>query len=739
METKLLPPVLREIVPRDALIELLRMGSSSKLTLIIAPAGWGKTTLLAEWNSRDGDARRFTWLAVDRNDNASRFWTHLIGALRTVEPGIGARALESLPVPGTRFVELGLPSLINEIAALSEQVTLVIDDYHLIKLTDVHEAMAFLIERLPPSLHLVLSTRSDPPLRLARLRASREMTEIRARELQFSEREATVLLNDVLALGLDADEVAQLQRRTEGWPAGLCLAALSIRGRDRAGRFIATFAGDERHVVDYLISEVLAGYPEPVRGFLLRTSVLERFCAPLCDAVTEEAGSALMLEEIERSNSFLVPLDVKREWYRYHHLFGELLSRELVVFEPDSVPELHRRASVWLREEGMIPEAIHHAAAAGDVAGATDLIARHWNDYFNRGGLDTVSGWLEAVPVEALAGDPRLCLARAWVAMDQARVDEAERWIDTAEEAIDAGRAQGEVAALGSDAAMLRAVHGFKVGRVVRSNEAARRVLALEPEGASFARTVAHCILGITSYWLGDVKPAANALEEGLRLARMTANDLAASYALGYSALIQLERDELWEADRLAVEAMGISDAPGFVEHFVTMMGHLARGKVLERRGELAESDRVITRAVQLARRGGGAIETSAALLALAHVRQSRGYREDARELVSDARSLVKSCAEPGTLVEALTKAERALKPVSSEAVHTVAGLVDALTDRELAVLRLLPSGLSRSEIGETLFVSQNTVKSHVRGIYRKLDASSRAEAVAKARELGLL
>jgi LuxR family transcriptional regulator, maltose regulon positive regulatory protein len=397
------------------------------------------------------------------------------------------------------------------------------------------------------------------------------------------------------------------------------------------------------------------------------------------------------------------------------------------------VPDLHRRAHDWFRARGLVPEAIQHATAAGDVDGARELIALHWNDAFNQGRLDTVAGWLDALPEEAVRADRRLCEAGAWLALDRGRMADAERWIERAE-AGSAGDAGGAEAASGAEAAVLRAVHSFKSGDLGRGQRAARRVLQLEPEGASFARFVAHCIVGVTQYWGGEPSDARTTLAVAAELAGATENDLGRSYVLGYLALIEVDRGHVDEGDRLGREATELSDDPGFVEHFVTMMGHLARGKVAERRGRLVEAERELARALELARRGAGAVELAAALLALARVRGSRGEREEARALLEEARDALAGSEDVGMLERALSTAERALRPAPRTPDRG-----DELTERELSVLRMLAGELSRREIADALFVSLDTVKTHTRGIYRKLGASSREEAVGRGRELGLL
>jgi LuxR family maltose regulon positive regulatory protein len=720
LATKLHAPSGRaDVVSRPALVERLTSGLAGKLTLVAAPPGWGKTTLLGEW--RAAAPGRFAWLSLDADDNdPARFWTYLIEALRTVEPELGATPLAQLRGPSTGILEVVLPALINELTGLQDRLVLVLDDYHLIASRDVHEQVAFLVEHLPPQVHLVVSSRADPPLPLARLRARREMNELRAGELRFSSAEALALLNEALGLGLAAADVERLRVRTEGWAAGLYLAALSLRGRPDAPAFVAEFAGDDRHIVDYLSSEVLESQPDETQTFLLHTSVLERLCGPLCDVVTGGTGSAEVLEEIERSNLFLVPLDNTREWYRYHRLFSELLRHELSQREPDVQPLLHRRAWVWLREAGLVPEAVQHAIAASDLAEAADLVADHWNEYFNQGQLTMVADWLDALELAGAAADPRLAVARAWIAMDRGRLDEVERWLDAA--------AAGEpLKPLADAVATLRLVHHFKAGDVGRAREAAEGASEREPEESPFGATVARILLGVTRYWSGDGRAALAALEDASRLARGAGNDLGAIYALGYRAAISAEAGELEEAEKLADEALSLADEPAPAEHFVTMMAHLARATVLLGRGRAEAADEAAGRGLELSRRGAGLLEQAYALAVAARTRES----EEARALLAEARAAVERSADPGILAELLTSAKSKARPVVA--------IDDELSERELVVLRLLDSELSQREIGRRLFVSLNTVKSHVKSIFRKLGATSRSDAVARARERGLL
>ncbi|MGH2921246.1 MAG: LuxR C-terminal-related transcriptional regulator, partial [Gaiellaceae bacterium] len=538
---------------------------------------------------------------------------------------------------------------------------------------------------------------------------------------------------------LDPADVDRLQQRAEGWAAGLYLAALSLRGREDAHRFIEAFAGDERHLVDYLAAEVLDQQPPATRSFLLHTSILDRLSGPLCDAVTDTEDSAVTLEEIERSNLFLVPLDTKRRWYRYHRLFGELLRHELRLREPGLAPALHRRASAWHQIEGTAPEAIHHLLAAGDLEDAGELIARHWNAFFNEGQLATVAGWLGAIGREGVLRDPRLCVARAWIAMDLGRLDDVGPWIEAASAGTPPGPMEDGTTSLESAITILRVVHSFKTGDVGRASKSAREALELESEGTRFGRVVAHTLVGVTRYWSRDLPEAKAALVEAAGLARRAGNKLGAIYALGYQAALTAELGELEEAEALAAEAISLGDDPARAEHFVSMMGHLARGKLHREHGEAAEAEEAIARAVELSRRGAGLLEIALALLALAQVRQDRGDASGAGKALREARRIAEQCPVPGALTDMLSAVERDLRIAPRARLRPSRPTADELSDRELDVLKLMPTRLSQREIGASLYVSRNTVKTHTKSIFRKLGVSTREDAVARARELGLL
>ncbi len=429
-------------VPRPRLVQALSEGLARGRVLMCAPAGFGKTSLLADW-ARSG-RRPVAWLGLDAGDNdPARFWRYVVAALDRAQPGIAGHLGPLLGPPPPRSFDGFVTALINELAAQPgrDEVLLVLDDYHLVDSGPVHESVAFLLENLPPGLLLAVSGRADPPLPLARLRARGQLAELRAAELRFTTEEAAALLGAAGPVLPDAAVVA-LTARTEGWAAGLQLAALSLRGRTDTAGFVAAFSGSHRFVLDYLADEVLDGQPGQVRAFLLETSVLERLSGELCDAVTGRSGSQAMLHDIEQAGLFLVPLDEVRGWWRYHHLFADLLRARLEQDQPGRVPELHRAAAAWFDEHDLGDDAVRHALAARDAAWAAQLVERYVDSLLRRSEGVTLRRWLSMLPVELLRARPRLCLARGFSAVVSGQLEAIEPLLDDAERAFAASGGQ---------------------------------------------------------------------------------------------------------------------------------------------------------------------------------------------------------------------------------------------------------------------------------------------------------
>src|SRR5215210_583749 len=435
--TKLHAPRRRRgVVERPRLTDRLADAKLPLLTLVSAPPGFGKSTLLAEWLSGDAHHDRSTaWLSLDAGDNdPALFWSYVIAAVRTVVPDAGQGALSLLR--SSQPLEAVGASMVNDLADLPGGLVVVLDDYHLIGAAELHEAMSFLLEHLPPQIHLVLAGRADPPLPLARLRAQGDLLEIRAAELRFTADESAVYFNESMGLDLTAADVDALEARTEGWIAALQLAALSMEGRDDTSGFIASFAGDDRFVVDYLAEEVLERQPEEIRSFLLHTSVLDRLTGTLCDAVTDGTGGRALLERLDRANLFLVPLDNRRLWYRYHHLFADVLRARLLDEQPEQLDELHRRASAWYEASGDQPQAITHAMAGHDVERAAMLIELAAPAALRNRQEATARRWLTALPDELFPARPVLSMLKVGALMVSGEtagvepvLDGIERWL----------------------------------------------------------------------------------------------------------------------------------------------------------------------------------------------------------------------------------------------------------------------------------------------------------------------
>src|SRR5438874_8254781 len=527
LETKFyVPKWRRDLVPRPRLSNRLNRGAESKLTLVSAPAGFGKTTLLADWLAAVAvDGRTVTWLSLDQSDNhPASFWTDVIAALQTAEPHIGASAISLLQSPQRAPIEAVLTLLLNELGGMSTDLVLVLDDYHVIDARDVHDGMVFLLDHLPPRMHLVIASRADPPLPLARLRARGELVEIRAADLRFTPDEAAVYLNQGMGLDLTAHDIEVLEDRTEGWIAALQLAALSMKGREDTASFIAGFSGDDRYIVDYLVEEVLKRQPDRVRQFLLQTSVLDRLGSMLCDAVTgQDSGPANgMLEALERANLFVVPLDDSRRWYRYHHLFADMLRTRLLDEQPEQVPERHRRASAWYERNGEMSEAIRHALAAGDVSKAADLIELSAPALRRSRQEAALQGWLAALPDELLRCRPVLSNVFAGELLTDGKLDDAdarlrdaERWLGPPgpdrTEGVSAGMVvvdEGQFRRLPGAIAVHRAGLALLLGNLALTEEHARRALDLVPEDDHLGRGGAAALLGLAWWAGGDLEPA---------------------------------------------------------------------------------------------------------------------------------------------------------------------------------------------------------------------------------------
>ena len=662
LETKLyVPRSRRDLVPRPRLSERLDRGTASKLTLVSAPAGFGKTTLLTEWLAAGPDApadeRLAAWLSLDRADNdPASFWTYVIAALRTVASEVGESALTLLQAPRPPPIETVLTALLNDLGATADDIVLVLDDYHVIDAPEVQDAMAFLLDHLPPWLHVVIASRADPALPLARWRARGELVEIRAAELRFTPDEAASYLNEMMGLQLTAQDVAALEARTEGWIAALQLAALSMQGRDDVAGFIAGFAGDDRYVVDYLAEEVLQRQPDRVQAFLLQTSILGRLSGPLCDAVTGQGGGKTMLEALDRGNLFLVPLDDRRRWYRYHHLFADVLQARLLDEQPGQVPGLHRRASAWYQQNGEQSVAIGHALAAQDFGRAADLIERAIPAMRITRQEATVHGWLKALPDEVVRVRPMLSFAVAGALLTggepeevEVRLRDAGRWLEEAAATGEGSLAppgemvvadEEEYRRLPGAIELYRSALALVRGDVPGTVRHARRTLDLALTEDHGVRAGAAGFLGLAFWTSGDLEAAHPAWAQcaaGLRRSGQIADIFGCAIAMADIRLVQGRLGEAMRTYDQALQRASEQDGPvlrGTADMYVGM------SEVHRERGDLQAANQQLLRSQELGEYNGLPQNPYRWRVAMARIRQAEGDLGGALDLLNEAERL---------------------------------------------------------------------------------------------------
>lgn len=717
------------LLPRTDLVA--QLGNwQGKLCLISAPAGWGKTSLLAAWHCAEAADRAFTFLRLEpSDDDAAMFWTCAIAALRTRHPGLLPGAFETLRTPGVDPMRRIVPSLINELCEIDEPTVLVLDDYHVLTRQRLHASIGYLIDHLPPALRLVIATRSDPPLPLARLRASGEMLEVRAGQLHLSEKEAKRLLNNRFGLDIGPRSVQLLCRRTEGWPAAVHLAGLSLQNEANPREFVDRFAGDDRNVADYLTSEVLDHLSNAHREFLLRTSVLEQLSGSLCDAVADTSGSASTLEELERSNLFLMPLDNRRHWYRYHHLFGEWLRHELHRTEPDVVPLLHLRASTWYGDQGSLELAISHAVSAGAYNRAGDLMDRYVTD------LSTVNWslvwrWLSYLPDEIVSAHPMAATGRAIAALNRGDFPDALRWIPVAEAAVEGAPVELQ-ATISTIVSFFRALGELVAGDMDAARLGFEQIADRERPAGSPVYAMAVGYAAIATFWSVGALESVPALREGIvayERASLPDSGLTALLAAAYSEIGNWTAAEVTANTALALPPPFESSRYPF-----KMPAYFALGKALAALGDYEGGITRITQGLELARSWVEPIFIAYGCVALADV--LNGYAEK-RSLVREARQIIEGSQGRGRIGELVAAAEHRLS-LRRPSQHTAGTVyVEPLTTRERDVLRLLDSELTLREIGSELYLAHNTVKGYTKSIYRKLGVASREAAIETARQL---
>ena len=645
--TKVHVPAPRSgLIGRARLIDRLERGLASRLVLVSAPAGFGKTSLLTQWLATvAGHGHTVAWLALDQSDNrAPVFWPHLVAAVKTAVPGFGADLLPLLEASGSA-TEGVLAALVNELDALSGELYLVLDDYHLVDDQGIQEGVTFLLEHLPAHAHLLITTRADPPLPLALLRARGDLMEIRAADLRFTPEEASTYLNEVMGLDLRPEAVDALETRTEGWIAALQLAALSMQGRDDVAGFITGFTGNDRYIVDYLVEEVLARQPDEIRSFLLRTSILDQLSGPLCDAVTECAGGKAMLERLERANLLVIPLDDRRRWYRYHHLFADVLRAHLEEEQPEQIPNLHRRASEWYGQQGERSEAIRHALAGGDFERTAELIESALPEMRIARDEMQLLAWVGPLPDEVVRRRPVLAVTFAGALLLTGELAGVEARLDDAERRIDASSGsgvddEGELRRLRGDIEVHRAALAQVRGDMPATVEHAQRAMDLALEDDHVVRAGAAGFLGIALWTVGDLEAAHRAWSEcvaRLERAGYLSDALGATQALGDICIMQ---GRLGDALRTYEHALLLVPE----QRWALVRGpadmHVGISDVLRERNDLDGARRHLLESQELGEHATMPKQPYRWRVAMARLRQAEGGAEDALVLLEEAERL---------------------------------------------------------------------------------------------------
>ncbi len=602
LSTKLYIPHARpNAVARPRLTEKLLAGVKhpGSFVLLSGPAGFGKTTLLSEWVAQLGQPA--AWVSLDEGDNDPiRFWTYLIAACQSVQSGVGEAALALFHSPQPLPDDTIPTILINDLARLEGDLVLILDDYHVIQNQSIHAALSFLVDHLPDQLHLVLSTRVDPPWPLARFRVRNQLIELRAADLRFTTEEATAFLNQMMGLNLSTDDVAALEARTEGWIAGLQLAALSMKGRSDVASFVKAFAGSHVYVAEYLVEEVLQHQPTEVQTFLLQTSLLERLNAALCEAVTGRQDSQAVLMALHRSNLFVIPLDDESRWFRYHRLFADLLQARLhQAISGDALATLHTRASRWYEEAGMVNEAIQHALAAAESATAVRLIESHAVEMLMQGYAKTVESWLTAIPPELRFQSPKVNLAFAWMHLLRGAFASAAPFVERLQTLFANSRMDEMSPSLQAEWLALQAYLLGAQGKLAESLELAHQARSIAPETDGYVQSLAYNALGSTYLLKNDYLHAVEVYQKAILHGRAAANSLVEMMGISILAQIATQHGQLQFAYEIASQGIDRVERSGSPPSIV-MAVHGALGQIQYQWAQIAQARSHFLRAIQL-------------------------------------------------------------------------------------------------------------------------------------------
>jgi LuxR family transcriptional regulator, maltose regulon positive regulatory protein len=734
LEAKLRPPPARsEWMVRRRLLEELAGGGQRSVTLIAAPAGYGKTTVVTQWLASMWAPVKLAWISLDSPDNEpARLWTHIAAALDRVGCSI-ARDIAGFIAAGRHdMMTAVLPRIIDAIAALPAEVTVLIDDFHIVRSAECNDQMDFFVKHLPPNAHLVLITRTDPILRLGRLRAAGQLAEIRADDLAFTQDEAySILASD--GVQLSDDSVSELVHRTEGWPAGVYLAALSLVGRPDAAEFVHHFSGNNRFVGDYLTEEVLSRQTDEVRNFILDMSILDRFSAPLCDYMRGSHDSATILRELKHTNLFLIPLDAEERWFRFHHLFGAVAKSSLETEQPDRAVMLHGRAADWLTDNDYVDAAIEHALASGNGDRAASLVQRSWIRYFDAGLGTTVRSWLRALEATAANDNMPAAVTAAWMAALSGEQEEMNRRLAQLSRLPQNVSLPDGTKSVESAAALIRGLFGFDgpLDMLV----SAQRAAELETNGNSPWYATANTALGHANYVVGDLNTAAAVLPKAAY--SETAPALVRILALSALSLTQAELGYHDRSRTSAEESMAVIESRSLQALPSVALAFTALGQSQAVSGHLDKAMATLEHGLNLRRKLPGLSPWPSIhhFLVMGRVAIRAGEIPLARHLLDEAAVMMRQYRDGmAPMTARLEAAQQSLRESESGAPQN-----EPLTAREIDVLRRLAGSLSLGEIASELYLSPNTIKTHTSALYRKLGARSRSEAVKIGRQRQLI
>jgi LuxR family maltose regulon positive regulatory protein len=730
LEAKLRPPLARsEWVARNRLLHELQSANRRPITLIAAPAGYGKTTIVTQWLASAFRPASVAWISLDISDNEPvRLWTDIATALDRAGCVIARDIAGFIASGGHDMVTAVLPRIVDAIAALDEDITVVVDDFDIVRSAECNEQIDFFVKHLPANSHLVLITRSDPTLRLGRLRAAGQLSEIRADHLAFNSDEASSLL---VADGvqLSGDGLSELMRRTEGWPAGLYLATLSLINRPDPGEFVRHFTGSNRFIGDYLTEEVLSRQSDDVRQFILDMSIVGRFSTPLCDYMTGSRQSAKILRELQHTNLFLIPLDDEERWFRFHHLFGAVARSALEAEQPDRAAMLHGRAADWLSENGYVDDAVEHALAAGDSDHAASLVQSCWLRYFDAGLGTTVRRWLRALEASAADQNAATNVTAAWMAALSGQREEMDRRLAQLNTVSDDVALPDGTRSVESAVALIRGMFGF--GGPLDMLASSQRAAELETDGNTPWYAVARAALGHAHYVAGDLDTAADVLTKAAY--SETAPAIVRILALAMLSLTHAELGRLDRSHKSAMDAMEVVEARSMHELPSVALAFTALGQSQAASGDFETAMATLDHGLNLRRKVPGLSPwpTIHHLLVMGRVAIMANDLPLARRLLDEVSPLMRQYQQGmGAMNARLEELQKRQREGLTPGART-----EALTAREIEVLRRLTSSLSLSEIASELYLSPNTVKTHTTTLYRKLGARSRSEAVKIGRE----